>query len=124
MTRFARSALLLAIGCIALFSSGCVAAIVAVCCASSAVAAGAVVATSAESTDPTVTIAIPEVACAACSPEVRGAITGAGGVKRLAEGSPRSRLVVTYEPSPGRPEAYTRALRDAGFAGAHEVGRS
>lgn len=70
----------------------------------------------------TVSIEIPEVACAGCSFEARKAVKGAGGVLRLGEGSPKDRLVVTYKPGPGRPTVYVEALRKAGFAKAHDAG--
>ena len=70
----------------------------------------------------TVAIEIPEVECAGCSLEARKAVKGAGGVLRLNEGSPKNRLVVTYEPGPGRPTVYVEALRKAGFPKAHDAG--
>ena len=65
-----------------------------------------------------------EVGCAGCSLEVRKAIKGVGGVVRLGEGEAKNRLVVTYEPAPGRPEAYAEALRRAGFPRAKEIARN
>jgi hypothetical protein len=76
----------------------------------------------ADSSDLTVTIEIPEVECAGCNLDVRKAVKGAGGVRRLNEGTPKNHLVVTYEPGAGRPDAYVGALHKAGFARAHTVG--
>ena len=69
----------------------------------------------------TATVEIPEVSCAGCSLDVRRAVKAAGGVRRIAEGHPRSRIVISYEPGPGRPEAYVDALRKAGFTRAHKI---
>ncbi|MCC6668384.1 MAG: hypothetical protein IT375_31865 [Polyangiaceae bacterium] len=68
-----------------------------------------------------VAIEIPEVSCAGCSLKARKAVKSAGGVIRLGEGDPKNRLVVTYEPGPGRPGAYVDALRKAGFPKAQRV---
>lgn len=68
------------------------------------------------------TIEIPEVDCAGCNLDVRKALKGAGGVRRLNEGTPKNRLIVTYEPGAGRPDAYVEALHNAGFPKAHVSG--
>jgi copper chaperone CopZ len=112
---------------LAISVSGCAAAIVGlgvVCCATPAVAALAAhgSASPADTADTTATIEVPEVECAACNLEVRKAIKGAGGVRRLNEGSPKNHIIVTYEPGAGRPDAYVEALHKAGFAKAHVVG--
>ena len=114
---------------LAISVSGCAAVVVGlgvVCCATPAVAAVALSdrpkSGPAESSDATATIEIPEVDCAACNLEVRKAIKGAGGVRRLNEGSPKNRIIVTYEPGSGRPDVYVEALHKAGFAKAHAVG--
>ena len=80
-------------------------------------------ATRVASASATVTIEIPEVSCAGCSLEARKAVKSVGGVVQLGEGDPQNRLVVAYEPAPGRPEAYVEALHKAGFAKAREVAR-
>jgi copper chaperone CopZ len=69
-----------------------------------------------------VTIEIPEVDCAGCSLVIRKAIKHVGGVRRLNEGSPKNRIVVTYEPGAGRPAVYVKALHEAGFTRARVVG--
>lgn len=61
------------------------------------------------------------MSCAGCSLKARKAVKSAGGVIRLGEGDPKNRLVVTYEPGPGRPGAYVDALRKAGFPKAQRV---
>lgn len=71
-----------------------------------------------------VTIEIPEVSCAGCSLEARKAVKSVGGVVSLGEGDPKNRLVVTYEPAAGRPEAYVEALHKAGFAKARDVAKN
>lgn len=74
-----------------------------------------------EANDTAVTIEIPEVDCAACNLRVRRSVKSAGGIRRLNEGTPKNRLVVTYEPGTGRPGVYVEALHEAGFAKAHLV---
>jgi len=73
---------------------------------------------------PTITIEIPEVECAGCVPAVRKAVKDVGGVLRIVEGNPKNRIVLTYEPAAGRPEAYVAAVQKAGFPKAHEVART
>lgn len=75
----------------------------------------------AEQGPPQVAIEIPEVGCASCSLKARKAVKSVGGVIRLGEGDPKNRLVVTYEPGPGRPGVYVEALRKAGFPKAQRV---
>jgi copper chaperone CopZ len=75
-------------------------------------------AAAAESPSGTAIIEIPDVGCANCSPGVRKALRSAGGVRDLEEGTPRTRIVVTYDPAPGRPAAYVDALKSAGYTGA------
>jgi len=66
-----------------------------------------------------VTLELGEVSCAACSVDARRALLkGAAGVVRLSEGDARNRLVVVYQPAPGRPEAYVDALKAVGL---HDV---
>ncbi len=45
----------------------------------------------------------------------------AGGVISLAEGTPKNRLIVSFEPADGRPDAYVDALNKAGFPKARRV---
>jgi copper chaperone CopZ len=75
-------------------------------------------------TQSTITIEIPEVECAGCSPAIRKAVKDTGGVVRIAEGNPKNRIVLTYEPAAGRPDAYVAAIQKAGFPKAHEVTRT
>jgi len=127
---FIRHTLLAATANLARSVTGCVAAAIGigvVCCAAPALAA---VATSNDTQRDcggdcetlTATIEIPDVDCAACNLDVRKAIKGAGGVRRLNEGTPKNRVIVTYEPGSGRPDVYVEALHKAGFAKAHAVG--
>jgi len=114
---------------LALSVAGCVAVALGmgvVCCAAPALAA---VATSSDAQRDcggdcerrTATIEIPGVDCAACNLDVRRAIKRAGGVRRLNEGTPKNRIVVTYEPGSGRPDVYVAALHKAGFSKARAV---
>lgn len=125
--RLRRGALVAAVGLV--LSTGCAAAAIGlgvVCCATPAVAAAAVTNDShgggEDANEASVAIEIPEVGCAGCSLEVRKALKGAGGVRRLNEGSPKNRIIVTFEPGTGRPDVYVEALHKAGFVKAHAVG--
>lgn len=68
-----------------------------------------------------VTIEIPEASCAACSLRARQAVKSVGGVLAIADGDSAKRLVITYEPATGRPDAYVAALQKAGFEKAHTI---
>lgn len=126
---FIRRGLFVLTASLGLSTAGCAAVAIGigvVCCAATP-AIAAVSSTGArdgvgDANDVAVTIEIPEVDCAACNLDVRKAIKGAGGVRRLNEGSPKNRIVVTYEPGAGRPEVYVEALHKAGFAKAHAAG--
>jgi hypothetical protein len=74
--------------------------------------------------DVSLTIEIPEVDCAGCSPAIRHAVNSLGGVVHISDGDATNRIVVAYEPGAGRPDAYVTALRAAGYPKAHEVARS
>lgn len=76
----------------------------------------------AQANDVAVTLEIPEVDCAGCNVGIRKALKGAGGVRRLEEGTPKNRIIVIYVPGTGRPDAYLDALRKAGFSKARVVG--
>lgn len=66
----------------------------------------------------TVTIAVKGVDCEACAVHLRGAMTKVGGFHGLVLDVPRQTAAVTYEPAPGRLEAYVAAIDELGYEAA------
>lgn len=61
----------------------------------------------------TATIGVQGIDCEACATPLRKAMTAVGGFHDLRLDIPAQNVHVTYEPAPGRLEAYARAIEDA-----------
>jgi copper chaperone CopZ len=61
------------------------------------------------------TIAVEGVDCEACAAPMRKALAKAGGFRDLELDIARRSITVTYEPAPGRLEAYVAAINDLGY---------
>lgn len=64
----------------------------------------------------TVTIHVQGIDCEGCATGLRKAMSGVGGLHDLKLDIPHQTVVVSYEPAPGRLEAYAKAIEaDTGF---------
>ncbi len=61
----------------------------------------------------TATIHVQGIDCEGCAAPIRKAMVGVGGFHDLKLDIPAQNVHVTYEPAPGRLEAYARAIEDA-----------
>jgi mercuric ion transport protein len=64
------------------------------------------------------TIVVKGVDCQACAVPLRGALAKVGGLHDLALDVPTQTATVTYEPAPGRAEAYVAAIDGLGYEAA------
>jgi copper chaperone CopZ len=53
--------------------------------------------------------------CEACAVHIREALIRAGGFHDLRLDLPKQTVTITYEPAPGRLEAYVKAINDLGY---------
>lgn len=63
----------------------------------------------------TVTLRVEGMDCEACAVSLRRALAKAGGFHALMLDLPGQAVRVSYEPAPGRVEAYVEAINDLGF---------
>ncbi len=63
----------------------------------------------------TAIIHVQGIDCEACAAPLRRALTKVGGLRDLALDVPAQNAIVTYEPTPGRLEAYVAAIDDLGY---------
>jgi mercuric ion transport protein len=82
----------------------------------------AVVAPAAGVTLASITIPVEGMDCEACSVHVRKALTAVGGFHDLKLDLPGHSVAVSYEPAPGRLEAYVKAINDLGYEATLPVG--
>jgi mercuric ion transport protein len=61
------------------------------------------------------TIAVEGIDCEACAAPMRKALRKAGGFRDLELDLSRKSITVTYEPAPGRLDAYVAAINDLGY---------
>lgn len=61
------------------------------------------------------TLRVAGVDCEACAVPIRKALAEAGGFDEVRLDVPARLVVLSYEPGPGRPEAYLRALEGLGY---------
>jgi len=61
------------------------------------------------------TIAVEGIDCEACAAPIRKALAKAGGFHELELDIPKQSITVTYEPAPGRLEAYVSAINELGY---------
>lgn len=72
-------------------------------------------AVSSSSVAATATIKVEGIDCEACAAPIRKALAGAGGFNDLKLDVPSKIVTVTYEPGPGRPDVYVKAIDDLGY---------
>ena len=63
----------------------------------------------------TATVKVDGIDCEACAAPIRKAHAAAGGFDDLKLDVPSKIVTVTYEPGPGRPEVYLKAIDDLGY---------
>ena len=63
----------------------------------------------------TATVKVDGIDCEACAAPIRKALAAAGGFNDLKLDVPSKTVTVTYEPGPGRPEVYLKAIDDVGY---------
>jgi mercuric ion transport protein len=63
----------------------------------------------------TATISVEGIDCEACAVQIRQALAKAGGFHDLQLDIPHQSITVTYEPTPGRLEAYVAAINELGY---------
>lgn len=61
------------------------------------------------------TIVVEGIDCEACAAPMRKALAKLGGFHDLALDIPKQSIAVTYEPAPGRLEAYVAAINELGY---------
>jgi mercuric ion transport protein len=63
----------------------------------------------------TAVIKVEGIDCEACAAPIRKALVAAGGFDDLTLDVPSKMLSVSYEPAPGRPAVYVKAIDDLGY---------
>lgn len=79
------------------------------------VSASSSTAPSASETLATATVKVGGIDCEACATPIREALATAGGFNDLKLDVPSKIVTVTYEPGPGRPDVYVKAIDDLGY---------
>lgn len=97
---------------VATITTGLVAASPSLLANSSASASHAVATSSAAAT---VAVKVDGIDCEACTAPIRKALAAAGGFDDLKLDVPSKIVTITYEPGPGRPEVYLKAIDSLGY---------